>query len=157
MFATLVPDFPSPYQGMGLTALAALTPDTTVNIQGFLWLLLDINVLIKFGKYELFPFIGWSRQPCRDMSPDPSSEWWAMEKSWNGFDPDFSWRLAWADGFPSPADWVERRCQGRATEGLLQFFVRQVWLTPITFITCIWLLELRKNVDFWQQWPLRLI
>jgi len=30
MFATLVPGFPSPYQGMGLTALAAITPDTQV-------------------------------------------------------------------------------------------------------------------------------
>ncbi|XP_040580670.1 ral GTPase-activating protein subunit alpha-1 [Lepeophtheirus salmonis] len=28
LFATLVPGFPSPYPGMGLTALAALTPDT---------------------------------------------------------------------------------------------------------------------------------
>lgn len=28
MFATLVPGFPSPYQGLGLTALAAMTPDT---------------------------------------------------------------------------------------------------------------------------------
>ena len=32
MFATLVPGFPSPYQGLGLTALAALTPDTCVSI-----------------------------------------------------------------------------------------------------------------------------
>ena len=31
MFATLVPGFPSPYQGLGLTALAALTPDTCVS------------------------------------------------------------------------------------------------------------------------------
>ena len=30
MFATLVPGFPSPYQGLGLTALAAMTPDTQV-------------------------------------------------------------------------------------------------------------------------------
>ena len=30
MFATLVPGFPSPYQGLGLTALAAMTPDIQV-------------------------------------------------------------------------------------------------------------------------------
>ena len=32
MFATLVPGFPSPYQGLGLTALAAMTPDTQVSM-----------------------------------------------------------------------------------------------------------------------------
>ena len=32
MFATLVPGFPSPYQGLGLTALAAMTPDIQVGI-----------------------------------------------------------------------------------------------------------------------------
>ena len=32
MFATLVPGFPSPYQGLGLTALAAMTPDIQVKI-----------------------------------------------------------------------------------------------------------------------------
>ena len=31
MFATLVPGFPSPYQGLGLTALAAMTPDNQVS------------------------------------------------------------------------------------------------------------------------------
>ena len=30
MFATLVPGFSSPYQGLGLTALAAMTPDIQV-------------------------------------------------------------------------------------------------------------------------------
>jgi hypothetical protein len=30
MFATLVPGFASPYHGLGLTALAAMTPDTQV-------------------------------------------------------------------------------------------------------------------------------
>ena len=33
MFATLVPGFPSPYQGLGLTALAAMTPDNQASIQ----------------------------------------------------------------------------------------------------------------------------
>lgn len=33
MFATLVPGFPSPYQGLGLTALAAMTPDTQVRLR----------------------------------------------------------------------------------------------------------------------------
>ncbi len=31
LFATLVPGFPSPYQGLGLTALAAMTPDTSAS------------------------------------------------------------------------------------------------------------------------------
>ena len=35
MFATLVPGFASPYHGLGLTALAAMTPDTQVNIPEF--------------------------------------------------------------------------------------------------------------------------
>ena len=48
MFATLVPDFPSPYQGMGLTALAALTPDTTVRE----WLLMSLCIVVDF-----FPFL----------------------------------------------------------------------------------------------------
>ena len=48
MFATLVPDFPSPYQGMGLTALAALTPDTTVRE----WLLTSLCIVVDF-----FPFL----------------------------------------------------------------------------------------------------
>ncbi len=30
MFATLVPGFASPYHGLGLTALAAMTPDSKV-------------------------------------------------------------------------------------------------------------------------------
>ena len=46
MFATLVPGFPSPYQGLGLTALAAMTPDTQVIIlfenQAFLFSVLPI-------------------------------------------------------------------------------------------------------------------
>ena len=42
MFATLVPGFPSPYQGLGLTALAALTPDTCVSIK-FVKLLLNLG------------------------------------------------------------------------------------------------------------------
>ena len=32
MFATLVPGFASPYHGLGLTALAAMTPDSQVKL-----------------------------------------------------------------------------------------------------------------------------
>jgi len=35
MFATLVPGFASPYHGLGLTALAAMTPDTQVKTDNF--------------------------------------------------------------------------------------------------------------------------
>ncbi len=40
MFATLVPGFASPYHGLGLTALAAMTPDTKVILKSF-----DITVV----------------------------------------------------------------------------------------------------------------
>jgi len=35
MFATLVPGFTSPYHGLGLTALAAMTPDIQVTFSSF--------------------------------------------------------------------------------------------------------------------------
>ena len=43
MFATLVPGFPSPYQGLGLTALAAMTPDIQVKICYFIYLIGKLN------------------------------------------------------------------------------------------------------------------
>ena len=53
LFATLVPGFPSPYQGMGLTALAALTPDTQVR---FSFLTFDPhNLISQFSFLKLDP------------------------------------------------------------------------------------------------------
>ena len=78
MFATLVPDFPSPYQGMGLTALAALTPDTTVRE----WLL-SLCIVVDFFPFPLPPG-WWAHQSSRNLPSDPTSERRAVEEPRDG-------------------------------------------------------------------------
>ena len=50
MFATLVPGFPSPYQGLGLTALAAMTPDIQVRREFCIYL--DHYIVIIYVIYS---------------------------------------------------------------------------------------------------------
>ena len=51
MFATLVPGFASPYHGLGLTALAAMTPDSQVNL---------IRYARCYSNNKTFSFEKWS-------------------------------------------------------------------------------------------------
>ena len=83
MFATLVPGFPSPYQGLGLTALAALTPDTCVSICIFDIILPQIKIKLGFQlltksaklSASILFLTGGTCESFRNMPSDSPTKW----------------------------------------------------------------------------------